>query len=102
MFDGAMIFLAMFVLSLLHPGVLLRGPDKIETDLPGVDSRRHVFRVENFGTISLAEVFAEPGTRTLTMMHLQLGSPHVADLTAAETRTNGQPPPPPLSPPPTN
>jgi len=28
-----MIFLAMFVLSLLHPGVLLRGPDKIETDL---------------------------------------------------------------------
>jgi len=68
--------------------------DKIETDLPGVDPRQHVFRVPNFGKISIAEVFAEPGTRTLTMLHLELGSPHVADLTAAETRTNGQPVPP--------
>jgi hypothetical protein len=33
MFDGAMVFLAMFVLSLLHPGVLLRGPDKLEADI---------------------------------------------------------------------
>ena len=32
MFDGAMILLAMFVLSLLHPGVLLRGPDRLEAD----------------------------------------------------------------------
>jgi len=32
MFDGAMIVLAMFVLSLLHPGVLLRGPDRLEAD----------------------------------------------------------------------
>jgi hypothetical protein len=70
--------------------------DRIETDLPGVDSRRHIFKVANFGTISLAEVFAEPGARTLTMMRLELGSPHVADLTVTETSTNGQPPPPPL------
>jgi len=69
--------------------------DKIETDLPNVDPRRHVFKVANFGTIALAEIFAEPGTRTLTMMRLELGSPHVADLTAAEARINGQPPPPP-------
>lgn len=68
--------------------------ESIETKLPNVDPRRHVFKVENFGTISLAEIFAEPGTRTLTMIHLQLGSPHVADLTVAEARTNGQPPPP--------
>jgi hypothetical protein len=33
MFDGAMILLAMFVLNLLHPGVLLRGPDKLEADI---------------------------------------------------------------------
>jgi hypothetical protein len=45
----------------------------------------------------LAEIFAEPGTRTLTMMRLELGSPHVADLTTAEARINGQPPPPPMS-----
>ena len=30
MFDGAMVALAMFVLNLFHPGVLLRGPDKLE------------------------------------------------------------------------
>jgi hypothetical protein len=68
--------------------------EKIETDLPGVDSRRHTFKVPHFGVISLAEVFAEPGTRTLTMIRLALGSPHAADLTVAEDRTNGQPMPP--------
>jgi len=31
-FDGAMIVLAMFTLSLFHPGVLLPGPDKLEAD----------------------------------------------------------------------
>ena len=68
--------------------------EKIETDLPGVDPRQHVIKVPNFGKISIAEIFAEPGTRTLTMLRLELGSPHVATLTAAETRTNGQPVPP--------
>lgn len=68
--------------------------EKIETKLPGVDSKRHLIEVKNFGKIFLAEIFAEPGTRTLTMLHLELGSPHVADITAAETRTNGQPTPP--------
>lgn len=68
--------------------------DRIETKLPAVvDPRKHVFKVEGFGIVSLAEVFAEPGTRTLTMIRLQLGSPHVADLTATEARINGQPPP---------
>jgi hypothetical protein len=67
--------------------------ERIETDLPDVNPRHHVIKVANFGTISLAEVFAEPGARTLTMMRLELGSPHVADLTVTETSTNGQPPP---------
>jgi len=70
--------------------------EKIETKLKGVDAKRHVIEVPNFGKIFLAEIFAEPGTRTLTMLRLELGSPHVANITAAETRTNGQPPPPPL------
>lgn len=68
--------------------------EKIETDLPGVDPRQHVFAVPNFGKIALAEIFAEPGTRTVTMLRLELGSPHIADLTAAEARIDGQPPPP--------
>jgi len=68
--------------------------EKIETRLKGVDVKQHVIKVENFGKIFLAEIFAEPGTRTLTMLRLELGSPHVAEITAAETRTNGQPLPP--------
>jgi len=68
--------------------------EKIETKLKGVDAKRHVIEVPNFGKIFLAEIFAHPGTRTLTMLRLELGSPHVADITAAETGTNGQPTPP--------
>jgi hypothetical protein len=69
--------------------------EKIETNLKGVDPKRHLIEVPNFGKIFLAEIFAEPGTRTLTMLRLELGSPHVADATIAETRTDGQPVPPP-------
>src|SRR5260370_18137878 len=67
--------------------------EKIETKLSGVDLKRHLIEVKNFGKIFLAEVFSYPGTRTLTILRLELGSPHVADITAAETGTNGQPPP---------
>jgi len=68
--------------------------EKIETKLSGVDLKRHLIEVKNFGKIFLAEVFAYPGTRTLTMLRLELGSPHVADLTVAETGGNGKPSPP--------
>jgi hypothetical protein len=67
--------------------------EKIETKLKGADVKGHVITVPDFGKIFLAEILAEHGTRTLTMLRLELGSPHVADITAAETRTNGQPPP---------
>jgi hypothetical protein len=68
--------------------------EKIETDLPDVNPRQHIFRVPNFGRFSLAEVFAEHGRRVLTMIRLELGSPHVADLTVAEASTDGKPVPP--------
>ena len=68
--------------------------EKIETKLKGVDAKRHLIEVPDFGKIFLAEIYAEPGTRTLTMLRLELGSPHVADLIAAETRINGQSSPP--------
>jgi len=68
--------------------------EKIETKLKGVDVKRHLIEVPNFGKIFLAEIYAEPGTRTLTMLRLELGSPHVADLIAGETRINGQSSPP--------
>jgi hypothetical protein len=65
--------------------------EEIETKLKGVDVRRHLIEVPDFGKIFLAEVFTDPGTRTLTMLRLELGSPHVADVTAGETRINGFP-----------
>jgi len=68
--------------------------EKIETKLSGVDGKQHLIEVKNFGKIFLAEVFASPGMRTLTMLRLELGSPHVAELTAAEASSNGQPMPP--------
>ena len=68
--------------------------EKIETKLKGVDPKDHVIEVKNFGKIFLAEIFSYPGTRTLTMLRLELGSPHVADLTAAQVGGNGQPTPP--------
>lgn len=68
--------------------------EKIETKLGGVDAKQHVIEVKNFGKVFLAEIFASPGTRTLTMLRLELGSPHVADLTVGQTTTNGQPYPP--------
>jgi hypothetical protein len=65
--------------------------EKIETKLGGVDVKRHLIEVKNFGKIFLAEIFAEPGARTLTMLRLELGSPHVAELVAGEARINGFP-----------
>jgi hypothetical protein len=71
--------------------------EKIETDLPGAEIRGHTIRIPHFGLISLAEVFAVPGTRTLTMIRLHLGSPTAGQLTGAEVLSQGQPwPPPPL------
>lgn len=68
--------------------------EKIETNLPGAKVEGHVLIVPHFGKIAFAEVFAEEGTRTLTMMRLELGSPDAALLTVAEARSNGRPWPP--------
>jgi hypothetical protein len=68
--------------------------EKIETTLPGAEIKGHRLRVPQFGVISLAEVFAVPGTRTLTMLRLKLGSPDAGDVTGAEVLSQGQPMPP--------
>jgi len=63
--------------------------EKIQTDLPGAELDGHVLRIPHFGSIAFAEVFAEPGTKTLTMLGLTLGSPDGGTVTTAETRING-------------
>lgn len=68
--------------------------DKIETNLPGAKVEGHILTVPHLGKIAFAEVFAEEGARTLTMMRLELGSPDAARLLVSEARTNGKPMPP--------
>lgn len=67
----------------------------IETELKYVPKNGgYIFEVPNFGQVTLAEIFAEPAARTLTMIHLELGSPQTGNLTGGEGGTNGKPPPP--------
>jgi hypothetical protein len=68
--------------------------EKVETDLPGVKIHGHLLFIPHFGELSLAEVFAVPGTRTLTMMRLKLGSPEGGSATVSEALSQGQPVPP--------
>lgn len=68
--------------------------EKIETNLPGVEIKGHILRIPHFGEVALAEVFAVPGTRTLTMIRLHLGSPDGGQLTGAEVLSQGRPWPP--------
>lgn len=70
--------------------------ERIETDLPYVPKDGgHVFDVPDFGKVTIAEIFAVYGSRTLTMLHLELGSPQTANFTVVEDSTNGRPWPPP-------
>ena len=65
--------------------------ERIETDFPGVDKKKHILEIPHFGVISLAEVYAEPDCRRiLTMLGLKLGSPDGANLLAAQAGSNGQ------------
>lgn len=63
--------------------------EKIQTDLPGAELDGHVLRIPHFGSVAFAEVFAEPGTKALTMLGLTLGSPDGGSTTTGQTRING-------------
>lgn len=68
--------------------------EKIETDLdniPGVEIEGHVVRIPNFGEIALAEVFASYGSRTLTMLRFNLGSPDEGGGSSGSGSSNGLP-----------
>jgi hypothetical protein len=58
----------------------------------GVTRFGHVLKVEEFGTVHLAEILFEHGRKTITMLRLDLGSPNGGTVTAAEGSTNGRPP----------
>lgn len=69
--------------------------DKIDSDLadvPEVEIEGHVIRIPHYGEIALAEVFAGPGIRTLTMLRFNLGSPDGGGGSGGGGSTNGRPP----------
>lgn len=71
-------------------GVLLCSLVKdMKTTCPGVKRYGHCFVVPQFGKICLAEILARHGTRTLTMLRLEMGSPVSGSATAAEVVVNG-------------
>jgi hypothetical protein len=63
-------------------------------DLPGFKIEGHILVVPHFGEIALAEVFATPGSVTLTMLKFKLGSPDGGGGSGGQGGTNGQPSPP--------
>jgi hypothetical protein len=72
--------------------------EEIETDFPGLsaaDKKCHVVKIPHFGTISFAELICQEGTKTLTMLRFDLGSPDGGQGTVAEAAMNGPEYPPP-------
>jgi hypothetical protein len=72
--------------------------EEIITDFPGLsadDKRNHVVKIPQFGTIAFAELLCQPGTKTLTMLRFELGSPDFGSGAVAESFLNGPQYPPP-------
>jgi hypothetical protein len=61
----------------------------MRTTCPGVKRHGHVFVVPQFGRVFVGEVIAKHGTRTLTMLRLELGSPVAGNSSVAEVLVNG-------------
>ena len=72
--------------------------EEIITDFPGMsddEKKKHVVTIPHFGTIAFAELLCQPGTKTLTMMRFELGSPDGGSGTVVEAYMNGPQYPPP-------
>ncbi|SRR6266481_644979 len=68
--------------------------EDVDVKFPGLHKKGHILKIDHFGEISFAEIFAVCGSRTLTMLRLKLGSPNGGSGTVVEATTNGQPMPP--------
>jgi hypothetical protein len=72
--------------------------EEIVTDFPGLsgdDKKKPLVKIPHFGTIHFAELLFMPGTKILTMMRLELGSPDGGTAVVAETAMDGPQFPPP-------
>jgi hypothetical protein len=72
--------------------------EEIITDFPGLsaaDKKKPEVAIPHFGTIGFAELLCQPGTKTLTMLRFDLGSPDSGSGAAIEAYMNGPQYPPP-------
>lgn len=60
----------------------------------GVERRGNMLKVEEFGTIHLAEIVFEHGRKTVEMLRIDLGSPNGGSFSGPGGSTNGRPPTP--------
>jgi hypothetical protein len=65
--------------------------NSIDTKCPGVEVEGHMVTVPQFGRIFIAEVISSEGTKSISMLRFELGSPHEGQLLAAGAKTNGTP-----------
>lgn len=73
-------------------GVLLCSIVKdMKTTCPGVTRHGHCFVVPHFGKVYLGELLAWHGSRTLTMLRFELGSPISGTGSTTEATVNGSP-----------
>ena len=64
-----------------------------EFDHPGVEPiGRHAYHVVDFGDVFFSEVLCQHARKTLTMLRVELGSPHGGGFVGAEVTVNGWPP----------
>jgi len=63
----------------------------MKTTCPGVKRQGHAFVVPQFGKVFLAEMLAKRGTRTLTMLRVEMGSPVSGTAVVGEAAINGDP-----------
>lgn len=72
-------------------GVLLCSLVKsMNVTCPGVTRHGHAFAIPQFGKVFVGEVLAKHGTRTLTMLRIEMGSPVAGTVCMAEAIVNGQ------------
>lgn len=72
-----------------HGVILCSLVKSVKVECPGLEVQGHVIIVPHFGKIYLGEVLIEVGFKRLSMMRLELGSPHEGLLSATETSING-------------
>ena len=62
----------------------------LKLECPGVEVQGHTITIQHFGKVFLGELLVEPGSKRLSMLRLQLGSPHEGQLVLSAANSNGR------------